>query len=150
MPQEPSVFKGLSVEDNIFVILDNLRISRKEKQERTARSLQDLGIEHLAKQRACTLSGGERRRLEIARVLSLRPRYLLLDEPYAGIDPLAVEEIHSLVGGLKARGIGVVITDHNVRETLQGCDQVCLIRDGAVWMRGTPTEVVNSEEARRL
>lgn len=150
LPQEPSVFRKLSVEENLFVVLDNLRISRKEKRARAEQALADLGIASLAKQRAFTLSGGERRRLEIARALILDPKFLLLDEPYAGIDPLAVAEIQSIIRGLKARNIGVVITDHNVRETLSCCDEAYLIREGTIWMKGTPKEIVENEQAKRF
>ena len=150
LPQEPSVFRKLSVEENLFLVLDNLKISRKEKRGRAERVLSELGIERLARQKAFTLSGGERRRLEIARALILDPKFLLLDEPYAGIDPLAVQEIQGIVKGLKERKIGVVITDHNVRETLSSCDTAYLIKDGKIWMHGTPQEIVENEAARRF
>jgi len=150
LPQEPSVFRKLSVEENLFVVLDNLKISRKEKRAKAERVLADLGLEKLAKQKAYTLSGGERRRLEIARSLILDPKFLLLDEPYAGIDPLAVSEIQALLQELKKRGIGVVITDHNVRETLSSCDEAYLIKDGSIWVHGTPKEIVENDAARRF
>lgn len=150
LPQEPSVFRKLSVEENLFVVLDNLKISRKEKRARAEQALNDLGITSLAKQKAFTLSGGERRRLEIARALILGPKFLLLDEPYAGIDPLAVAEIQTIIQGLKDRGIGVIITDHNVRETLSSCDEAYLIKDGRIWMHGTPKEIVENEAARKF
>jgi len=150
LPQEPSVFRKLSVEENLFVVLDNLKISRKEKRAKAERVLADLGLERLAKQKGFTLSGGERRRLEIARALILDPKFLLLDEPYAGIDPLAVSEIQVLLGDLKKRGIGVVITDHNVRETLSSCDEAYLIKDGSIWVHGTPKEIVENDAARRF
>ncbi|MBI4404936.1 MAG: LPS export ABC transporter ATP-binding protein, partial [Deltaproteobacteria bacterium] len=114
LPQEPSVFRKLTVEENLLIVLDNLKISRKEKRGRAEAVLADLGIEHLVKQKAYTLSGGERRRLEIARALILEPKFLLLDEPYAGIDPIAVQEIQGIIRNLRNRSIGVVITDHNV------------------------------------
>ena len=150
LPQEPSVFRKLSVEENLFVVLDNLKISRKEKRAKAERVLADLGLEKLTTQKAFTLSGGERRRLEIARALILDPKFLLLDEPYAGIDPLAVSEIQSLLQALKKKGIGVVITDHNVRETLSSCDEAYLIKDGSIWVHGTPKEIVENEAARRF
>jgi lipopolysaccharide export system ATP-binding protein len=150
LPQDASVFRKLSVEENLFVVLDNLKISRKEKRRRTQSALEDLGIHHLAKQKAFTLSGGERRRLEIARALTLEPKYLLLDEPYAGIDPLAVQEIQQIIKTLKKRNIGIVITDHNVRETLSTCDEAYLIKDGAIWMNGSPEEIVKNESARKF
>lgn len=150
LPQEPSVFRKLSVEQNLFLILDNMKISRKEKRSLANRMLVELGIESLAQQRAYTLSGGERRRLEIARALLLSPTFLLLDEPYAGIDPVAVEDIQRILLQLKERGIGVIITDHNVRETLRTCDEVYLIRDGVIWLGGTPQEIVENDAARRF
>ncbi len=150
LPQDPTVFRKLSVEENLFVILDNLKISRKEKRARAERALMELGISHLARQQALTLSGGERRRLEIARALILEPKFLLLDEPYAGIDPLAVAEIQQIIQGLKSQGIGVIITDHNVRETLSSCDLAFLIKEGQIWVRGTPKEIVENDAARRF
>jgi lipopolysaccharide export system ATP-binding protein len=150
LPQDPSVFRKLSVEENLFVVLDNLRISRKEKKAKAEQALQDLGITHLTKQKAMTLSGGERRRLEIARALALEPKFLLLDEPYAGIDPLAVQEIQQIIQKLRERDIGIVITDHNVRETLSSCDLAYLIKDGQIWMSGAPKEIVENESARRF
>lgn len=150
LPQEPSVFRKLTVEDNLLIVLDNLRITGKEKRVKVERALADLGIEHLVKSRAFTLSGGERRRLEIARALILEPKFLLLDEPYAGIDPLAVQEIQGIIRSLKERGIGVIITDHNVRETLSTCDEAYLIKEGNIWMHGKPKEIVENESARRF
>ncbi len=150
LPQEPSVFRKLSVEENLFLVLDNLKISRNEKRGRTEKALAELGIETLAKQKAFTLSGGERRRLEIARALILEPKFLLLDEPYAGIDPLAVQEIKGIILKLKEKGIGIIITDHNVRETLSTCDEAYHIKDGKIWMRGTPKEIVENDAARRF
>jgi lipopolysaccharide export system ATP-binding protein len=150
LPQDPTVFRKLSVEENLFVVLDNLKISRKEKRARAERALTELGIVHLSKQQALTLSGGERRRLEIARALILEPKFLLLDEPYAGIDPLAVAEIQLIIQGLKERDIGVVITDHNVRETLSSCDEAYLIKEGKIWVHGTPKEIVENDAARRF
>jgi lipopolysaccharide export system ATP-binding protein len=150
LPQEASVFRKLTVQENLMVVLDNLKISRKEKRVKVERALTDLGIGHLVKNRAFTLSGGERRRLEIARSLILEPKFLLLDEPYAGIDPLAVQEIQGIIRSLRGRGIGVVITDHNVRETLSTCDEAYLIKDGNIWMHGAPKEIVENDAARRF
>lgn len=150
LPQDASVFRKLSVEENLFVVLDNLKISRKERRARAEKALADLGISHLARQRAMTLSGGERRRLEIARALTLEPKFLLLDEPYAGIDPLAVQEIQQIIRSLRERDIGIVITDHNVRETLSSCDRAYLIKEGEIWVHGTPQQIVNNESARKF
>jgi lipopolysaccharide export system ATP-binding protein len=150
LPQEPSVFRKLTVEENLLVVLDNLRVSRQEKRVKIERTLSDLGIERLVKSKAFTLSGGERRRLEIARALILEPKFLLLDEPYAGIDPLAVQEIQGIIKGLRERGIGIIITDHNVRETLSTCDEAYLIKDGNIWMHGSPKEIVENDAARRF
>ena len=150
LPQDASVFRKLSVEENLFLVLDNLRISRKEKRARAERALNELGIARLAKSKAYTLSGGERRRLEIARSLILEPKFLLLDEPYAGIDPLAVQEIQGIIRELKGRGIGIIITDHNVRETLSSCDEAYLIKEGKIWVHGSPQEIVDNDAARRF
>jgi len=149
LPQEPSIFRKLSVEENLFIVLDNLKISRKEKRSRAERALSDLGVGHLAKHAAYTLSGGERRRVEIARALILDPKFLLLDEPYAGIDPIAVQDIQGIIRGLRSRGIGVIITDHNVRETLSTCDEAYLIKDGQIWVHGAPQEIIENESARK-
>lgn len=150
LPQEPSVFRKMTVLENLFVVLDNLKISRKEKRIRAERVLTELGIARLSTQRGYTLSGGERRRLEIARALILEPKFLLLDEPYAGIDPLAVQEIQGIIRSLKERGIGIIITDHNVRETLSTCDEAYLIKEGDIWVHGTPKEIVENDAARRF
>jgi lipopolysaccharide export system ATP-binding protein len=150
LPQEATVFRKLSVEENLFIVLENLKISRKEKRDRAEKALSELGILKLAKNKAMNLSGGERRRLEIARALILEPKFLLLDEPYAGIDPLAVLEIQGIIKGLRERGIGIIITDHNVRETLSSCDEAYLIKDGQIWVHGTPEEIVSNEAARKF
>jgi len=150
LPQEATVFRKLSVEQNLFIVLENLKISRKEKRDRAEKVLSELGILRLAKNKAMNLSGGERRRLEIARALILEPKFLLLDEPYAGIDPLAVIEIQGIIKSLRDRGIGVVITDHNVRETLSSCDEAYLIKDGKIWVHGSPDEIVANESARKF
>lgn len=150
LPQEATVFRKLSVEENLFIVLENLKISREERKDRAEKALSDLGISRLAKSKAANLSGGERRRLEIARALILNPKFLLLDEPYAGIDPLAVIEIQGIIKRLKEKGIGVIITDHNVRETLSSCDEAYLIKDGQIWMHGSPEEIVRDESARKF
>lgn len=150
LPQDPTVFRKLTVEENLQVILDNLKISRREKRARAERLMADLGIGHLSTHKAFTLSGGERRRLEIARALVLEPKFLLLDEPYAGIDPVAVIEIQKIIKALKERGIGIIITDHNVRETLASCDEAYLIRGGVIWIHGTPGEIVENDAARQF
>ncbi len=150
LPQEPSVFRKLTVEENLLLVLDNLKISRNEKRRKVELALSDLGIQHLSKRRANTLSGGERRRLEIARALILEPLFLLLDEPYAGIDPLAVQDIQNIIKELRLRGIGIIITDHNVRETLGTVDEAYLIREGTIWMKGTPQSVVANDEVRQF
>lgn len=150
LPQEATVFRRLSVEENLFIVLENLKISRKEKRDRTEKALSELGILKLAKSKAMNLSGGERRRLEIARALILDPKFLLLDEPYAGIDPIAVIEIQGIIKSLREKGIGIIITDHNVRETLSSCDEAYLIKDGKIWVHGTPEEIVANESARKF
>lgn len=150
LPQDASVFRRLTVRENLMIILDNLKISRTDKRTRCDRALEDLGIGHLHESRAFTLSGGERRRLEIARALVLEPKFLLLDEPYAGIDPLAVQEIQKIIKDLRSRGIGIIITDHNVRETLSSCDEAYLIRSGVIWIHGTPDEIVANESAKQF
>lgn len=150
LPQEASIFRKLTVEENLLIVLENTKMPNHEKKVKVERALADLGIGHLVAQRAITLSGGERRRLEIARALILEPKFLLLDEPYAGIDPLAVQEIQGIIKGLKERGIGIIITDHNVRETLSSCDEAYLIKEGKIWLHGKPQEIVENEAARRF
>ena len=150
LPQEPTIFRKLTVEENLKLVLENCRVSRSEKEERIGKLLNELGIEKLRRQKATTLSGGERRRLEIARALILEPQFLLLDEPYAGIDPLAVAEIQAIILRLRSWDIGVVITDHNVRETLATCDEAYLIKDGKIWIQGAPKEIVENDAAKRF
>lgn len=150
LPQEMSIFRGMSVEDNIAAVLDiTVKHSHKRK-ERLEELLSDFSIEHLRRAPALALSGGERRRVEIARCLAADPKYLLLDEPFAGVDPISVGDIRHLVSDLKKRGIGVLITDHNVRETLEIVDRAYILHDGQVLMSGTPTEVVENENVRRV
>ena len=150
LPQEMSIFRGLSVEDNISAVLDVSVAEPHKRRERLEELLSDFSIEHLRRAPALALSGGERRRVEIARCLAAEPKYLLLDEPFAGVDPISVGDIRHLVGELKTRGIGVLITDHNVRETLEIVDRAYILHDGQVLMSGTPAEVVENENVRRV
>ncbi|GAA3997085.1 LPS export ABC transporter ATP-binding protein [Comamonas faecalis] len=156
LPQEASIFRKLNVEDNVRAVLelqkdgDGRALARTEIEERLTRLLQELRVEHLRDTPALALSGGERRRVEIARALATQPRFILLDEPFAGIDPIAVIEIQRIIGYLKERGIGVLITDHNVRETLGICDHACIISDGQVLAQGTPSDIVDNPEVRRV
>ncbi|EAP78020.1 LPS export ABC transporter ATP-binding protein [Roseovarius nubinhibens] len=150
LPQEMSIFRGLSVEDNIMAILDITHASRRKRRERLEELLSEFSIEHLRRAPALALSGGERRRVEIARCLAADPKYLLLDEPFAGVDPISVGDIRHLVADLKKRGIGVLITDHNVRETLEIVDRAYILHDGQVLMSGTADDVVANENVRRV
>ncbi len=150
LPQEVSIFRGLSVEDNILAVLEISVRDRHKRRERLEELLSEFSITHLRRTPALALSGGERRRVEIARCLAADPKYLLLDEPFAGVDPIAVAEIRHLVHDLKARGIGVLITDHNVRETLEIVDRAYILHDGKVLMSGTTDEVVRDETVRRV
>jgi lipopolysaccharide export system ATP-binding protein len=150
LPQEMSIFRGLSVEDNISAVLDISQRDRHKRRERLEELLSEFSIEHLRRAPALALSGGERRRVEIARCLAADPKYLLLDEPFAGVDPISVGDIRHLVADLKKRGIGVLITDHNVRETLEIVDRAYILHDGQVLMSGTPDEVVDNENVRRV
>ena len=150
LPQENSIFRGLSVEDNISAILDIAEKDRHKRRERLEELLSEFSIEHLRRAPALALSGGERRRVEIARCLAANPKYLLLDEPFAGVDPISVGDIRHLVADLKTRGIGVLITDHNVRETLGIVDRAYILHDGKVLMSGTPEDVIENENVRRV
>lgn len=150
LPQEMSIFRGLSVEENISAILDITQKDRHKRRERLEELLSEFSIEHLRRAPALALSGGERRRVEIARCLAANPKYLLLDEPFAGVDPISVGDIRHLVADLKKRGIGVLITDHNVRETLEIVDRAYILHDGKVLMSGTPDDVVENENVRRV
>ena len=150
LPQEMSIFRGLSVEHNISAILDIAEADHHTRRERLEELLGEFGIEHLRRTPAIALSGGERRRVEIARALAANPKYLLLDEPFAGVDPISVGDIRNLVAKLKNRGLGVLITDHNVRETLEIVDRAYILHDGAVLMSGTPQDVVDNEHVRRV
>jgi len=149
LPQEPSVFRKLTVEQNILAILETMKIRKEERHLRLKELLSDLGISHLARNKADRLSGGERRRVEITRALVTQPRFILLDEPFAGIDPLAVLDIQSLIRSLKAKGIGVLISDHNVRETLKVCDWAYIMHEGRILEAGDPSSIAPSDLARR-
>ncbi|HSM75643.1 MAG TPA: LPS export ABC transporter ATP-binding protein, partial [Desulfobacterales bacterium] len=144
LPQEASVFRKLTVQQNVLAILEFVTPSRAEQRQRTDHLLQELGIQHLAEQRASVLSGGERRRLEITRALATDPAFILLDEPFAGIDPLAINDIKGIIGHLKHRGIGVLISDHNVRETLEVCDEAYILNQGKVIESGPPEKIAAS------
>ncbi|HOB53300.1 MAG TPA: LPS export ABC transporter ATP-binding protein [Acidobacteriota bacterium] len=150
LPQEPSVFRKLTVEENLLAIAETLNLTASQEEKLANDLLQEFGIAHLRKNKAYTLSGGERRRVEIARCLLLKPSFILLDEPFAGIDPLAVIDIQKLIVHLKSRGIGVVITDHNVRETLRITDRAYIIHEGRIFRNGTPQELAADEEVRRV
>ena len=150
LPQEASIFRSLSVEDNIKAILEIVVEDEDKRENMLEELLSEFSIAHLRKSPAMALSGGERRRLEIARALASQPNFILLDEPLAGIDPIAVGEIRSLVSQLKHRGLGVLITDHNVRETLDITDRAYILHGGTVLMEGTPEEIVNNEEVRKV
>ena len=148
LPQEPSVFRKLTVEDNILATLESLPINHAERKKRLQKLLDEFSLNHVSKQEAYTLSGGERRRVEVARALALNPSFILLDEPFAGVDPLAVADIQKMILSLKERNIGVLITDHNVRETLSICDWGCLLSEGVIFEQGTPSEIANSKAAK--
>jgi len=149
LPQEPSIFRKLTVKQNILAILETLVLSKTEQEQRAATLLDELGIRHLSSQRASLLSGGERRRLEISRSLATNPSFILLDEPFAGIDPLAVIDIKNIISHLKSRGIGVLVSDHNVRETLGVCDSAYILNEGQVIESGPPEKIASSQTARR-
>ena len=150
LAQEPSVFRRLTVEQNLLAILETLDISARERKGRLEKLLAELNIAHLGKQKAASLSGGERRRLEITRALITDPRFMLLDEPFAGIDPLVVNDIQQIIRQLKDRGLGIIISDHNVRETLSVCDTAYIISQGEIIEYGPPEKIVQSEIARNV
>jgi len=150
LPQEPSVFRGLTVEQNILAILETLPLSRKERRARLKALLSELGLTALARSKAYTLSGGERRRTEITRALVNSPQFMLLDEPFAGIDPIAVSDIQQIVIHLKSMGIGVLVTDHNVRETLKITDRAYIVHDGSIFRSGTPHALAADEDVKRI
>ena len=150
LPQEPSIFRGLTVEQNILAILETVRMPRRARYARMRELLDELDLAPLAKSPAHTLSGGERRRAEITRALVISPSFILLDEPFAGIDPIAVTDIQQIIFHLKARGIGVLITDHNVRETLRITDRAYIVHDGAVFRSGTPRDLAHDVDVKRI
>ncbi len=150
LSQEPSVFRKLTVEENILAILEFMPYTKMERKQRCKKLLDELSVSHLAKQKAYTLSGGERRRVEISRALVTEPKFMLLDEPFAGIDPIAVEDIQRIITHLKDKGIGVLITDHNVHETLSITDRSYLLCEGSILKSGTSEFLANDEEARQI
>ncbi len=150
LPQEPSIFRGLTVEQNVMAILETLDLTVSARRQRSRELLAELNLTHLASSPAYTLSGGERRRAEITRALVISPKFILLDEPFAGIDPIAVTDIQKIIFHLKERGIGVLITDHNVRETLRITDRAYIVHDGIIFRSGTPDELAGDEDTRRI
>jgi lipopolysaccharide export system ATP-binding protein len=150
LPQEASVFRKLSVEDNLMAILETLPLSRRDRRDRANRLIRDLGLEQVRNSKGYMLSGGERRRVEIARSLVIEPSYLLLDEPFSGIDPIQVLELQKIIFDLKRSGIGILVTDHNVRETLAVTDRAYIINDGRIFRSGTPDQLGNDPEVRRV
>lgn len=150
LSQEPSIFRKLTVEENMMAILETLKISKEERKSRMERLISELNIERVAKQKAYTLSGGERRRAEIARSLATQPKFLLLDEPFSGIDPKAVGDVQEIVIRLREMGLGVLVTDHSYRETLEITDRAYIIADGRISTEGTPDELLASEKAREI
>ncbi len=150
LPQEASIFRDLTVEENIYAVLECRNIPRTRRQEILNELINDFGLNHIRKSKGSMLSGGERRRVEIARTLSLEPRFVLLDEPFAGVDPLAVSDIENIIKGLKSRNIGVLITDHNVRETLGIVDRAYIMNNGELLISGIPSEIIASDKARKF
>jgi lipopolysaccharide export system ATP-binding protein len=150
LAQEPSIFRKLTVEENISAILETLPINRAERQRRLTSLLEELNIAHLAKHKAYTLSGGERRRLEITRALVTNPSFILLDEPFSGIDPIVVNEAQEIIKELKEKGLGILLTDHNVRETLSITDRAYLIAEGKILIAGSADELINNPQARQI
>lgn len=150
LPQEPSVFRKLTVKENLLAIIETLGLTRQKEGELLDELLKDFGISHLINNKAYSLSGGERRRVEIARSLILKPRFILLDEPFAGIDPIAVKEIQSIIKNLTSRNIGVLITDHNVRETLGIVDYAYILKEGKIKVEGSSDDIINNEDAKKF
>ena len=150
LPQEPSVFRKLTVRENVCIILETLKLSRKKIKERALDLMTELNIVHLADNKAASLSGGERRRVEIMRAMATGPRFILLDEPFAGIDPLAIADLQNIIRGLKEKGLGVLISDHNVRETLSVCDYAYIVNSGKILIHGSADEIIASEMARKM
>jgi len=150
LPQEPSVFRKMTVEANLMAILETLPLSSRERRERLEELLDELGVSHVRRNVADTLSGGERRRVEIARALVISPKFILLDEPFSGIDPITVLDIQEIIRHLRSKGIGILITDHNVRETLRVTERAYIINDGVIFRAGTPAELGEDPEVRRV
>jgi len=150
LSQEPSIFRRLTVRENIWAILETTELTQSEKKEKLKNLLRELGVEHLAENKACLLSGGEKRRVEISRALVTTPQYILLDEPFVGIDPITTVEIQQIVQRLKNNGLGVLVTDHNVRETLEIIDRAYIMYEGRILLSGTAKELLESEEARKV
>jgi len=150
LSQEPSIFRQLTVRENIWAILETTKLTHAERKEKLKSLLRDLGVEDLAENKACLLSGGEKRRVEISRALVTTPQYILLDEPFIGIDPITTVEIQQIVGRLKNKGLGVLVTDHNVRETLEIIDRAYIMYEGRILLSGTAKELLESEEARKV
>ena len=150
LSQEPSIFRQLTVKENVWAILETTKLTAPEKQEKLKSLLRDLGVEHLAENKACLLSGGEKRRVEISRSLVTTPQYILLDEPFVGIDPITTVEIQQIVARLRNKGLGVLVTDHNVRETLEIIDRAYIMYEGKILLSGTAKELLESEEARKV
>jgi len=150
LAQEPSIFRRMTVEGNLLAVLEYQDIPAPERREQSEALLRDLDITHLRRNRADTLSGGERRRVEVARALALNPKFLLLDEPFTGIDPIAIGELQEIIQGLKQRGIGILISDHNVRETLWVCDRAYIMNEGEILIEGSPPEIVSDPKVREV
>ena len=150
LPQEPSVFRKLTVEENILAVLEAQPVSWHERREKMEKLIEQLGLDHIRQNRGYALSGGERRRVEIARCLCINPTFILLDEPFSGIDPIAVLDLQKIISGLRASGIGVLITDHNVRETLSVTDRAYIIDDGRIFRHGAPEQLASDAEVRRV
>jgi lipopolysaccharide export system ATP-binding protein len=150
LPQEASIFRKLTVEENLLAVFEMMGLPLSERDRRTRKLLEEFGVAHIARNRGYSLSGGERRRVEIARSLAINPSFILLDEPFAGIDPIAVLEIQGIISRLKARGIGILITDHNVRETLKITDRAYIIKEGEIFRQGPPQELSSDAEVRRI
>ena len=150
LPQDSSVFKKLTVRENVQIILETMGLGKEEMNSRISQLMADLKIEHLADHSAQSLSGGERRRTEIMRALATQPRFILLDEPFAGIDPLSIADLQVIIADLRAKGLGILISDHNVRETLSVCDYAYIVNNGRILIQGTAAEIVGNETARRL
>ena len=150
LPQEPSIFRKLTVEQNILAVLETLQLDASERKQRLEELLDEFRLSHVRRNHGYALSGGERRRTEIARMLTIEPKYILLDEPFAGIDPIAIEDLQQIIARLRARGIGILITDHNVREALAITDRAYIISEGQLFRAGTPKELTDDPEVRRV